>query len=466
MTVPDAADDVPLTAAGLDADEVVGAGHRAVFARMGRNIGWLLGGRGFGGLASIAYLGIAARALGPAGFGLFALVLAYGSSIANLAQFNSWQAVIRFGAVHRAAAQPASLTRLLGFTATLDAAGALIGAALAFLGVQLAGTLLGWSPAEQQRAALFGAVLLLSTGATATGMLRLFDRFDLLTYAETVGPAARVLGAALAWALGWGIDGFLAVWAVAALAEAAAGWVAALSARLSPLSFGRAAFAAAPKENHRLWRFVLQNNASSSLDVLWEQLGTLAVGAVAGPASAGAFRIATKLAGAIAKPVGTVTRALYPELARLAAGGERTTLRQVVRRVSLLAGATSVLLVGVIWLWGPVLIRVFSGRGFESAQLFLLPLTIAAAIDLCGIAFEPIHNAYGRSGRVLAVRSAGALVYVLALWLLLDRVGPQGAAFAAIASSLAIRGLLAVSTRRMLARSGAESAQDVAVRGT
>jgi len=447
------ADDVPLTAAGLvDAGDVVRSGHGVVFARMGRNIGWLLGGRGFGGLASIAYLGIAARALGPAEFGLFALVLAYGSSIANLAQFSSWQAVIRFGAIHRAAARTDSLARLLGFTATLDAASALFGAVLAAVGVHFAGPLLGWSSAEQDRAALFAAVLLLSTGSTATGMLRLFDRFDLLTYADSVGPAVRVLGAAIAWRLGWGIDGFLLVWAVAALAEAAAGWAAALIARLSPLSFGRKAIAAAMTENHRLWRFVIQNSASSSLGLLWEQLGTLAVGATGGPAAAGAFRIATKLAGALAKPVATVTRALYPELARLAAGGERTTLRRVIQKVSLIASAMALLMVIVIWFWGPLLIRLFSGQGFEFAQVYLLPLTVAAAIDLFGISFEPVHNAYGRSGRVLAVRSIGALVYVLALWLLLDRIGPQGAAFAAIVSSLVIRGLLAFSTRRMLAK--------------
>lgn len=453
MSVRETADDQPLTVTDPDdADEVVRAGHRVVFARLGRNIVWLLAGRGFGGVASIAYLGIAARALGPTGFGLFALVLAYGSSVANLVQFNSWQAVIRFGAVHRVDMRPDRLARLLGFTATLDAVGALLGAVVAAVGVHLAGRLLGWSPAEQERAALFGAVLLLSTGSTATGMLRLFDRFDLLTYAEAVGPGARVGGAAIAWAAGWGIDGFLMVWAGAALAEGAAGWIAALSARLSPLSFGPAAIAAAPGENRRLWRFVLQNNASSSLSLLWEQLGTLAVGGTAGPAAAGAFRIATKLAGALAKPVGTVTRALYPELAQLAANGERATLRRVVTRITLMAAAMACLMVGITWQWGPLLIRVFSGRAFEFAQVYLLPLTVAAAIDLCGVAFEPLHNAYGRSGRVLARRSIGAVVYLIALWLLLDRVGPQGAALAAIASSLVISISLAISARQIVTR--------------
>jgi len=40
------------------------AARGSVFTRMGRNIGWLLGGRGFAGVVSLAYLAIAARALG------------------------------------------------------------------------------------------------------------------------------------------------------------------------------------------------------------------------------------------------------------------------------------------------------------------------------------------------------------------------------------------------------------------
>ena len=92
----------------------------AVFARMGQNILWLLGGRGFQAAASLIYLGLAARTLGVQGFGAFALVLAYGQAIANVAQFQSWQTVIRYGTIHQASGDGSRLGRLLGFTTMLD----------------------------------------------------------------------------------------------------------------------------------------------------------------------------------------------------------------------------------------------------------------------------------------------------------------------------------------------------------
>lgn len=427
---------------------VDGGSERHVFARIGRNIGWLLGGRGFAGVVSIAYLAMAARALGPTEFGGFTLVLAYGGALASLAQFRSWQAVIRFGAVHLAEGGNDRLARLLGFTATVDLLSAAAGAVAAVLGVHLAGPLLGWTVEQRHGAALFGAVLLLSSGSTATGALRLHDRFDLLTYTEAAGPAARLAGAALGWSLGLGMDFFLAAWALAAFAEAAAGWIALLRLDGVRFSFGRSAFDRAAAENPRIWRFMLHNSFSSSLGLLWQHGGTLAVGGVGGPVAAGGFRIASKLATALSKPVDAVTRVLYPELARLAANEELATLRRVTSRVTWIAAFLAGVMVVVAVFGGATLLRLLSGREFVFAHPYLVLLSIAAAVDLCGVALEPILNAHGRSGAILAARVAGAIVYIGALYLLMPVAGPAGAAFAAIASSTVIRGVMAVSAFR------------------
>ncbi|MFD2499396.1 lipopolysaccharide biosynthesis protein [Rhizorhabdus histidinilytica] len=109
----------------------------AVFARMARNLAWLLGGRGFQAVASLLYLGLAARTLGPARFGEFTLVLAYGQAIANVAQFQSWQTVIRYGTIHIVAGARDRLGRLLGLTTLFDCGGAILGAIAAAAGLRL-----------------------------------------------------------------------------------------------------------------------------------------------------------------------------------------------------------------------------------------------------------------------------------------------------------------------------------------
>jgi len=430
--------------------------HRAVFTRMARNIGWLLGGRGFTGAASLAYLALAARALGPQGFGTFSLILAYGAGIANLIQFRSWQAVIRFGAIHHGAERRDQLHRLFGFTATLDWTSALLGAVVAVFGTALAAPLLGWSSIEARDAALFGAVLLLSTGATPAGILRLGDRFDLLTYTEAIGPLIRLVGALAAWTAGLGINVFLMIWATAAIAQMLVGWAAALIIHRARLTLGRTAFRQTLAENPRLWRFMVQTNLSSSLSAIWQQLGVLAVGAVDGAVSAGAFRIASKLASSFSKPLETMTRVLYPELARLVASNDHATLRRVFLQLTAVSTVMAALVIGLAVFAGPRLLVLFSGHGFEGAYPYLIVLTIAAAIDLAGFGLESIHNAHGRSGRVLGARLIGAVTYVFALALLLPTIGPIGAAFAVVATSLAMRLHMAMSAKRILQRKGGE----------
>jgi O-antigen/teichoic acid export membrane protein len=430
------------------------AAHRAVFARMARNFGWLLSGRGFAAVASLAYLAIAARALGPLAFGGFTLILAYGQAIANLAQFRSWQAVIRYGSVHAAAKRPDSLARLCGLTATLDGASALFGAVVAALGVHLAAPLLGWTVEEQHRAALFGVVLLLSTGATATGMLRLADRFDLLAYVEAIGPAVRLCGAILAWVMHGGLDLFLVVWAIAAFLQCLAGWLAAVLIADGRLAFRNGALRIALSENRRIMRFMLQTNFAASISMIGEQLGTLAVGAVAGAAAAGAFRIAAKLADGLAKPVEMIGRVLFPEFARLVAGKELGTLRKVLLRMTGFATALAIVMLLLVGFGGDVLLRLFAGRAFTFAHAYLWLLVLAAAIDLIGFALDPLLTAFGRAGRVLRIHIVGAIAYLAVLGLLLPTIGAKGAAIAAVIGALVVRGQFALSVAKLLRPAG------------
>ncbi len=423
---------------------------RGIFSRMWRNIGWLLGGRGASGIMSLGYLAFAARALGPSDFGIFSLILAYGAAIAGLAQFRSWQAVIRYGQIHLAEGRPDRLARLFGFTATIDGASALICAVLAIASVKGAGYLLDWSAGQQYGAALFTAVLLLSTAGTANGILRLYDRFDLIAYCESTGPAVRLAGAAFVWWAGGGLYALLVVWGLAALMESGAQWLAVITKERTRFSIGRHAFMQAAGENPRIWGFMIHNSVSSSLGLLWQQAGTLAVGAVGGAAAAGGFRVAGKLAGAFTKPAEAFTRVLYPELARLTASGDGHTLRWVMVRTTAGAALVALVMTIVVWAAGPVILDTLYGRAFVFTQPYLMLLTIAAAVDLCGLALEPILNAHGLSGRVLGSRLLGAVVYIAALLVLMPSMGPIGAAAAAVASSIVIRLSLAVSTRKLL----------------
>jgi O-antigen/teichoic acid export membrane protein len=421
-----------------------------VLFRIGRNTGWLLGGKGLGAVLSIVYLAIAARTLGPDRFGQFALVLTYAQAVNNLVQFNSWQTLIRFGA--GLAGERERFSRLVCFTAMLDAVSAVLGALAAVAGVALCGPFLGWSGAEQHRAALFGLSLIFALRATPTGILRLFDRFDLAMLAESVLPAGRFLGAVLGGLFSGGVITFLVAWALAELLSTLALWLAAaheLARRdLDHRPRGRW-LKTMVRENPGIWRFAWFTNATATLALVWRQVGTLAVGIAASPAAAGGYRLAQQIAQALAKPLTSLARAGYPEFAHLVACAD-PRLVPLTRRLMFLTGGIAAVLIALTTAFGGPVLTGIAGADYAFARPYLVLLTIAVAAELCAVVLEPLLLALGLAGRALALRAVASGVYLAAISGFMMVFGALGAALGAIAGSFVLLAVMALAVRRAL----------------
>lgn len=428
----------------------------SVFTRLVKNFGWLAGSAGFSAAASLIYVGLTARALGPLAFGSFALVMTYGELVTNLAQFQSWKAVIAFGASHRQAGDDAALRRLFSYTASLDWLSALIGSVLAIGGLLFIAPLLHWTSAQVHAAWWFGTALLLTSSTTPAGMLRLFNRFDLQVCSEAVAQITRLFGCLAGWVISAGPDWFLGVWALAALLQLIAQWTAVLALGLRP-SVNVRTFKLTHRENRRLWSFMLKTNASSSLSLFWMQCGTLIVGASAGQVEAGGLRLTYRFSQALMKPVEIATKALFPELAHLVAGGDRAAIRRMLIRVSGISAIFASLMLLCAGLFGRELLGLVAGRSFEFAHGLLFLLCIASAINVAGFALEPFLNAHFRAGTVLRAYVVAALLYASLLVILLPSTGAYAAAFAAIAAALVIIFQLGVSTGRILLQASDET---------
>lgn len=396
--------------------------------RIAANTGWLLAGKGVGAILSLFYIAIATRTLGLHDFGVFALIVGIGQTVTGFVTFQTWQLVVRYGVPLLDEPDRAGLHALVRFAIGLDVKSALAGSVIAVGAVYGLAPRFGWTGELQWQASLFCLALLLSIRSTPIGILRLRDRYARSTVADAVTPIVRLAGALLAWLAAPGVEGMLLAWAVAELATAAAYWILAL--RIEPLTFGRAMAPAGA------WQFVLSTNATSTLALSSRQVMLLGVGIFAGPAAAGGYRVAAQLSQSLAKLTGSVSRTLFPEFVQRLRDGSRAELRRLSARImgaSLLTGAVAVAVAAVL---GQPLIRAIAGPGFESAYRPVLLLTIAAAIDLVSVTFEPLLVAAGRSGRALGLRLIATVLQFAALFILATALGAIGAAWATLFGSL------------------------------
>ena len=192
------------------------------------NAALLIGGRSLNAPLSLAYLAITARALGAHDTGVVMLINSFALTVGLLVRFESWQAVLHYGARPLAEGRTNDFYRILRFSLLLDLISVVAALGIGVLGAIFASDLLKW-PREAQAAGIaFVTVTIFMVQATPTGILRLFGRFGVLAAQSTVSSAVRVVACAIVWAAGGGFGWMLVAWyagtVVAFVILAAAAW--------------------------------------------------------------------------------------------------------------------------------------------------------------------------------------------------------------------------------------------------
>jgi len=425
-----------------------------------RNAGVLLTGRSVQAVASLAALALAARALGSEAFGSLVLLHGFAVTVAALAKFQSWQAVLRYGAPALEDRDMPRLGRLLKFCLLLDGASAVIGVAVVLAAIGPALRLFGIPMELADAARAYGTVVLfMMLNSTPTGVLRLLDRFDLISVQSTVAPLLRLVGSAALLLWGGGLIEFLVVWFVSAALGRVILCAFAVFALVRRDILGRLdlSLQGVARPEPGIWRFVAGTNVNGSLRLAQSQLGVLAVGWLVGPAAAGMFRIATQFADLLVKPNNKLlVPAIYPELTRLAAQQRFQERADMVRRTILFAGGVSAVLLALLVVAGEPLIALAAGHEFADAYPTMVCLAVAGLIGAWTFPLEPLLVADGRVAETVAVRTLATAAYLGLLYALLPALGVIGAGVAGIAYSAICAGLFVAfylgSARRAVAQ--------------
>ncbi|AWW75746.1 hypothetical protein CD351_15040 [Erythrobacter sp. KY5] len=396
--------------------------------RLFTNMGWLLGGRSINAVLSLVYLALATRTLGLEGFGYFAAIVALGQAVTGLANFQTWQFIVRWGANGEGASEAT------GFAIALDSLSVVMGTAIAALLVWSAPF---WLPLPSELLWLtFGycVISLLSIRTTPTGLLRLRFEYATATAAEAVQPIVRAAGAVLAWLFMPTVTGFILAYAVSEVAVAAALWIAA--ARSERIDLSKFSFKRIPAKHQDAWRFVWSTNMSGSLTIAGKQVIILLVGTFGGAALLGGFRVASQLGQALVELAKTISKAILPELVH--AKDDALYMARRMANIALIGGVLAVLVALFFGRWG---LDLLAGGEFNGFYWAMVILAIAGAVELVGASLESLLVSAGRAGTAFIVRAVPTILALLLLDVAIDWNGAKGAAFAVLgSSSLAVIG--------------------------
>ena len=432
--------------------------------RVARNTGLMVGAKAAAAVIGLVSLILATRTLPIADVGILLFLHAYMLLFAEVATFQSWQAMIKYGTPDVEAKDSSQFVELTRFCVALDFVGAVAAFILAVLGLLFLGHVLPLLPVfsgEMQAQSVdkivklgipYCTLILVHQGGASTGLLRVFDKFMPLAVQTLVMPLFRLIGVLIAITLGVGLIGFVGAWfAGSFIAYVALPLFAMFELRQRGLLrrvFSKWPNLVAPRKG--MWGFVWKANIDSSLATGTTHLPVLIVMPIFGAAFVGAYKVADDIAKLLSEGYLLLDRVIYPEYARMMTRGEGNAIWRLVVKTGAM-----MLLVGLILalfpaFLGPTVIPMAFGPGYENAVPLAVLLVIAAAFMGVAAPLYPVFYAAGHPGHAIFARFFGLVIYIGLVVVLSNTLGKTGPGWAAIIGNLFAVLLAIILAKNML----------------
>jgi len=415
------------------------------FRSLLKNTSYLGVSKAVAAVCGLATLALAGRGLGVLLFGTLILITSYIKAVSGIAKFQSWQLIVRYGGHGVAHGDPEHFKVATGFAFALDVisgiAGLILGAAiLPFIATQVG--------IEQQYlwlAMFYCTVLPIMSSATPDGVLRVLDRFDLISWAGSVTPIMRASLAAIAFVADASFPVYVAIWYVTDLTgNLFIWWLGWRELRRHGLLEGIRP-TLKPAALPGAWRFAIDVNLATSVQAVWGPIGRLVVGGLLGPAGAALFRVASTLADSAQKPSDLLGKAFYPEVMRMDLSSKKPW--KLMLRGTALVTVFMLVAIAFLLIGGEPLLVLLFGKEFAGAYE---PLVVLMAIPFLGIfsfPLTPMLYALGRSDGPLKAKLLGSAIFFITIAPLSWQWGIVGAAVALVLANIVNTGAMLIQLR-------------------
>jgi O-antigen/teichoic acid export membrane protein len=379
------------------------------------------------------------RSVGLETFGTLVLVHAVMSAISDVAKFQSWQAVLRFGTSAMEQGRTLDFRRLIKLTILLDFGAAMLGILIAVIATPLIAPRFDWPPEWIPIIQVYAISIFFMVTATPTGLLRLFDRFDLLSLSHAMGSFVRVLGGLWVVVYGGNLEFLLMIWFISTAVSGL--WLMGHAFRDASkrglFSGPRLGIRGLTIGHEGIVPFILTTQAHSTLSASTRRFPAVVVGLLLTPAAAGLYDISRQVTTLLSRFATVMKPAIYPEFARLDVQNDIRGIRQLTLRSMALMACAGVVLVVPLITFGRSLLGFVFGPEVVAAYGLVVVLALAAAVRLFAFPLEPALISMGRAGVALRIRFVTVSVFLICLFTLIPRIGLIGAGFAGLAAELA-----------------------------
>lgn len=367
---------------------------------------------------------LAARLLGPAGYGLLGIVMGYASTVNGLLSFRMSELVVRYGGEYLERGERDRLAALVKAAALTEAAASFLAFLAVVLSAGLASRYFAKVPGTSPLFVIYALGLLANFNLESSrGILQITDRIHLegiVNLAQAAFVTAAIISAFFlrmdletvlgAYLLGKVILG-LGMFTLAQVHLRRAigrGWLTAPLASLP--AFGEMA------------RFAFSSNLSATVILLFRESEILWVGFFLSSEAAGYYKAAYAIISLLSVPANPLILTVYPEINRLIVQQAWPRLRDFLRKVTAISLAINLLLALGLALFGRWVLWVY-GEQYVVAYPALMALLVGFAFNYTLFWNRPLLLSFGLPGFPLKATLAAGAVKLLLAFLLVPGLG-------------------------------------------
>lgn len=411
---------------------------KEIYHRFKRNAAMILGSRLVFGVLNIFTSILFVRLFGLTDLGVVILLQSYTRIFNVFIKFNSWQAVVTYGAVLQENKNDRGFKRLIGLLLSIDFLAMLVGVAIAIIFTPYAASIFEWPEQVKGFASIYVLTVFFAANAAPAGILRLFDRVDVLAIKYALTSVIRFFGVLLVYYMGGNVFHLVLVWFTAAVIAGL--WPMIICAlelyRRKLLPVFRVSWFKAGVEFKGIWRFLGFANISNITGIVYRTGTTLFIGTFLGAAPAAIFAIAYQFTGGLARPARLLGPIISPEFAKLVAKGDWRTFRQILSKQLKITGTFLVVASLVIFSSLSFILEFIYGPDVLPNLWLFRFLLVFALLKVLTFTFEPAILSANKPGTLLIIRTAVAAIYTVIGLSLFAQYGIEAAGFAAMISQI------------------------------
>ncbi len=326
---------------------------------------------------------MATRLLGPAGFGLIGVVMAFASTVNSIFSFRMSELVVRYGGEYLSRGEKdkaSAVIKIAGFTEGIVSLLAFI---VVVAAASLAETHLAKTPGVSWMFTVYALGLLANFNTeTSTGILQVTDRIKLqgaINLAQSIFTSIVIAGAFfLNGTLPIVLGAYLLGKSILGLGMFVAAQIQ-LNKRLGG-GWWRTPFSTLTARRD-IFRFAFSSNISATLIKIFRESDLIWVGFFLDTTAVGYYRVAYTLVHFLAIPADPLIAATFPEINRLAVEKAWNKLKSFLRKVTAFSFAYNIILGAGLLIFGPWLIRIYSGAEYLGAYPALVALVIGLVFN-------------------------------------------------------------------------------------